>query len=176
MIQEPRDRLRNAFANAVKWQEITGTLGHPDKAAQHIYFDAIPEPAHGDTHSIEELTVIRPYIIIYYGTDGFVWQRTAMGETSENVCSEVTGGQMIAEMYRNTPQGMELDEVSVDFVNVMDHIVRDVLDARETSQGLFINRFTFDGPMLGMEEEQADQNFWQGALMTFDWGMTQAGV
>ena len=169
MLVEPRELLRTAISRSPGFQSLVGAVGYPDKAIKRVHIDSVsPDPKDGNNYSLEELEVIRPYALVYYGDGGFQWVRDAMGE-GEGGCVGQVGGDIMCEIYRNTPSG-DSQEVAIDFMVMLNSIASYVISNSEIAGNLFIHQFTFNGPYRTSEEEYAMLGDSQGALMTFGFG------
>jgi hypothetical protein len=139
-----------------------------------VYLDAIPEPANGPTHTLEELETLRPFVLIGINSQNPIRiLRDAMGGGASFTAKgslmlmieQDTVGDTEAEIDRNFT---ELIEAFLHTGNVSQPGLMDQLDAADS---LAIQEIVCDGIYRVQPEEEISKGSAQRAYFRIDWGV-----
>ena len=170
MIQDIQNLLRTTLAASSTFQSLVGA-GNANAALARIYHDAWPKPASGQpSHSLAEITAIRPAAIVYTDPDdGFVTERDAMGD---DLCWHQQG-TVHAIIFRNVPDADKDNpsKVDTDFRVVIGGILADLIATSETAGYLACRRLTVDGPHRTAVEDLNAIGDAQAYDIRIDWGV-----
>jgi len=175
-ISVAEDKLGETIANATHFLTFTGKAT-PNEAAEHIYYDAIPEPANGaEHHTLAELQAVRPFCIVYTSPlNGARWVKRAAN-------SYVAGGTLVARFERDAPANENFEESERSWKNMLGKLIRQtteadpfvgILDQGYTDDRVMIERCQVLSIFRATDQEVASMGDYQTAVIEFTWGPDQ---
>lgn len=171
MIQDVQAIAKTTLANCAAFRTLTATADATAALAK-IYHDAWPVPASGGvSHSLAEITALRPSAIIYTEPDrGWTSQRDAMGDSTGNCWHHSGIIHMI--IFRNVPTADKAlpSKVDTDFRTVIGTILSELIAQSETAGRLNSKRLTVSGPWRTEPKELKDIGDAQGCEIIVEWG------
>lgn len=170
MIQEVQELLRVSLANSAAFQTFVGAA-NATAALAKIYHDAWPKPTTGATHTLAEITALRPSAIIYTEEDqGFTVERDASGASDWD---RKNSGRLVAVLFRNVPEAdrNNLTKVATDFRTTVGAIIDELMDQSVTAGRLHIQRITASGPWRTAKERLQAEGDAQAFELMIEWGI-----
>jgi hypothetical protein len=168
VIQEVQEIARQTLAACAAFQSLVGAA-NANIALDYIYHDAWPPPASGPTHTLAEITELRPSAIVYTDPiDGFDMERDA----SADICWH-NSGTIHLLLFRNTPEAALEDPSLADtgWREIVGNILVNLRDLSETPGMLASRAFRVAGMYRTeptMLEAEGDA---QAADIVIRWGV-----
>jgi len=159
--------LKASLADCEAFRTWAGAADQAE-ALERIYYDGLPEPAHGaEEHSLAELQNYRPYAVIYTA-EALGFQKLRVGAEAWQA-----SGRLILRLYQDAPAGAD-SQPSADanrvFKNCLGAIISGLCDLCGQAGYLCFNAIRVDeGPYWGQPDDLPSHGVWLGAQLSIDW-------
>lgn len=110
-ISKIAQRLETMLAATAVWDSLAATIHH-----HHL-----PPPTNAVSHTRDELTSLRPFVLIWTNDrDGIRWTR----DTAGHHAASNSDGELIVRIERNTPADMTPADAARDFENAIGRLCK----------------------------------------------------
>jgi hypothetical protein len=172
----PQSMLRDTLAACTEWQTLTGSANAAE-AANHIYEGALPKPAAGDVHTLEELVGYRPYAEVWREAQaGLRLPVDAVGATYE---MRRPSGVLMVRFEWNVPPEIKHDLQEID--RLVNNIIGGLLKTDDNDNPglselngragyLAMREFVIHGPFRSAQDEEPTQGDAVAWYFEVHWG------
>lgn len=151
-------------------------VGAADQAAAltHIYRERLPDPAHGDTHTREELEALRPYAVVELVPGQSVLEHEATSGGSFDFGGRgqvrVTIERDVPAAYIDADDQVDLDAAEADWEAVIDGILTDLTALCGGADYLAARQITVAaGPYNWHPQYEPKEGRFQGVVLELSW-------
>lgn len=173
LILDTQDCLRRMISRCTALQSWSGNTFTEAQLLARVYLDAIPDPAVGTLHTLEELESLRPFVLVGVNSQSPIRvQRDAMGGGSSFTPSgslmvmieQETSGATEAEIDRNFTTKLEA------FLYSGNPSQPGLIDQLDSADSIAIQEITGEGIYRVQPEEEVSKGSAQRAYFRIDWG------
>jgi hypothetical protein len=173
LLLDTQDCLRRMISRCVALQSWSGNTFTEAQLLDRVYLDAIPEPAVGSVHTLEELQALRPFVLVGINSESPIRiQRDAMGGGSSFTPSgslvmmieQATEGDTEAEIDRNFATKLE------SFLFSGNPSQPGLIDQLDAADSIAIQEIHGEGIFRVQPEDEVSKGSAQRAYFRIDWG------
>jgi hypothetical protein len=174
LLLDPQDCLRRMVSRCFALQTWQGNTFTESQLLDRVYLDTIPDPANGNTHTIEELNAIRRFALVgFIGDTPIRILRDAMGGGS----SFTAKGSLLIMLEQNAIGDNE-SEIDRNFIDTIESFLHSgdpaqpgLIDQLDRADSLAIQEITCEGIYRVQPEDEISKGIAQRAYFRVEWGV-----
>jgi len=167
-ISLAQERLRVMLADCTTFRALVGATTQ-EQALSRLFHDALPPPARGVEHTLDELRSYRPFgLVSTYPQDG----HTLVRDTADRNAGAEEAGRLVIEIEWDVPETIANDpaEAGLRFNNAVGQIKQELFALAGVHPYLAISEIGQAGYFRGPEEQQQTKGDYLVYQLFIEWG------
>jgi len=163
------ENLRLTLADATAFRTWCGAADQAAALAR-IYREGLPAPQHGDNYTAEELSLYRPYAVV------FTLEQAGLTKTLDSISAHyefAAQGRLKLRLYQNCPGGFNdqpTSDANIQWKNSIGQIIDGLCDLAGQAGYLACSEIRVDaGPYWAHPKKVPVEGLWQGVELGIAW-------